>query len=251
MLKRFALTFLALSVVAVTLTGCAPQSRDSLDSYVEALDDIPGVDIDDYYVESPPPFSFAVDGEVELSFDADPETLTELQKVGCDTKFDASLSMSIAARAGETSVRVDEVDLCADLPADVVGLAVATEEFAVDITVDDGRASVDADDDLPEALEVLRVVTDFMPEGSVLLSASSGVDLEAPDAALAAAYLDDFLALVDEFGIWVIDLKDDTLTVQAILPADRGPVEEFLIARDAARYSAVTLVVTDLSDDTP
>ena len=252
MLKRLTLTFLAATLVAVGLTGCVPQSRDSLDRYVDALDAVPGVDVDYYGVSTPLPFS--VQGTVDLSFDADPAPLAELQQVAFYTAGNASVSMSIAARARETSVRLDRVDLCADLLIDVVGLAVATEEFAVELTVDDvvdSRVSVSEADDLAQSLAVLRVTNDFLPAGAVRLAAE-GFVLDVAERDLASAYLDDFSALVAAFGIAEIDLDDESLVIQALTASDGDAIEDFLTARDAARYADLTIVVTDAaSGDVP
>ena len=252
MSKRFALTFLAATVALATLTGCVPQSRDSLDRYVEALDAVPGVDVDYYGVSTPLPFS--VQGTVDLSFDADAATLAELQRVGCEEDVNASVSMSLAARAGETTVRLERVGLCDDLLVDLVGLALATETFGVELTVDDvvdSRASVSEADDLAQSLAVLRVTTDFLPDGAARLAAE-GFVLNVAELDLASAYLDDFSALVAAFGIAEIELDDESLVIQALTASDGDAIEDFLTARDASRYADLTIVVTDAaSGDVP
>jgi hypothetical protein len=239
-------------VVATTLTACVPQSRDSLDQWVGALDEIDGVSIDSYSVSTPLPFS--VNGTVDVSFDADAATLAELQRVGCETEVNASVYLSITAREGEASVRLGSVDLCDDLSLDIVALARATASFGLALSIDDvadSRLSVDDAEDLAESIAVLRAAVDFLPAGPVQLSGEDLV-VKVADAGLAAGYLDDFAALVAAFGIAEIDLEDGSLVIQAESASDSDAVKTFLAARDASRYSDLAIVVTDAaSGDVP
>jgi hypothetical protein len=251
-LKRLSLTFLAGAVAVTALTGCVPQSRDSLDRYVEALDAVPGVDVDYYGVSTPLPFS--VQGTVDLSFDADAATLSALEEAGCAGEVNASVSLSLTARAGATAARLERVGLCDGLLVDLVGLARATESFGVELVVDDVADTdvwVGAADDISEELAVLRVASDFAPSGTTRFGGEV-VRLEAADLALAQQYLDDFAALVAAFGVAELELADESLVIQALTASDGDAIEDFLTARDASRYSGLTIVVTDAaSGDVP
>jgi hypothetical protein len=110
---------------------------------------------------------------------------------------------------------------------------------------------VGAADDISEELAVLRVASDFAPSGTTRFGGEV-VRLEAADLALAQQYLDDFAALVAAFGVAELELADESLVIQALTASDGDAIEDFLTARDASRYSGLTIVVTDAaSGDVP
>lgn len=247
MLKRTVLTFLVAAVALSALTGCVPQSRDSFNRYVEALDAVPGVTVDDVGVSTPLPFS--VHGSVDVSLAADASTLAELRTVACETEVNATVLLSIRVHAGATLVMVDRVRPCEEPIVDQAGLATATESFGVWVSLDDvvdTRVGVSEAEDLAETIEAFRVVTDFLPAEAVGLYGDE-FSLTAADPETAAAYLDDFTEAVAAFGIGQIDLDDGSLVIQVSPGSDAQGVRDFLAARDPQRYSGLEIVVTDAS----
>lgn len=245
MLKRTVLTFLVATVALSALTACVPQSRDSFNRYVDALDAVPGVTIDDVGVSTPLPFS--VHGSVDVSLAADQATFDELRTVACETEVNATVLLSITVHAGATSVLVERVRPCDEPLVDQVGLAAATEQFGVDMSLDDvvdTRVGVSGSENLAETIAVFRVVTDFLPATPVGLSGDE-ISLTAADAGTAAAYLDDFTELVAAFGVEQIDLDEESLVIQVSPASDAQGVRDFLAGRDAERYAGLEIVVTD------
>lgn len=224
-----------------------PQSRDSFNRYVEALDAVPGVTVDDVGVSTPLPFS--VHGSVEVSLAADASTLDELRTVACETEVNATVLMSIKVHAEATSVLVDRVRPCEEPIVDQVGLATATEPFGVSVSLDDAvdtRVGVSEAENLAETIATLRVVADFLPAAPRGLF-GDGFSLAVDDVETAAAYLDDFAELVATYGIEQIDLDDESLVVQVSPASDVQGVRDFLAGRDPQRYSGLDIVVTDAS----
>ena len=243
--ERLGAAALVGGLAVAVLTACVPQSREGLDRYVEALDAVPGVDIDYYGVTNPLPFS--IQGNVGLSLDADQEVLHELTRIACEHEKNAIVAMSIAARAGLTRVRLDGVDLCAGLSVDVVGLAIATQTSGVELGVGGvpgTRVAVAQADDLAETLAVLRVAAGFLPEGPVQLT-SDAVSLRVAELPLAVAYLDDLGGLVAAHGVVELALEEDSLVVQVSPASEVVAVRDAVARLDAARYATLEVVVTD------
>lgn len=243
--ERFGAAVLLASVAGAALTGCTSASRESLDRYVEALDAVPGVTIDDYNITTPLPAS--VQGTVTVSLAADAATFAELRTVACETEVDASVSLSIRVHAGATSVYFDRVSPCGRPLVDQVDLALATESFGVDLSIEyfgDLAVRVAGAENLAATLEALRVTTDFLPAGLVGF-AGDGFSLATVDLALATAYLDDFTELVAAFGVAQIDLQGQSLVIRVSPASDAQGVREFLAARDPERYAALEILVTD------
>lgn len=119
-MKKLLIAVIILPVLTVTLSGCAPQSRDSLNRYTAVLQDVEGVTNIDVGVSTPLPFT--VQGTLHVDFEGTSEQLKQFYETSCATEVNASARLEVTVTKNQTTATHD-VYPCKEVPVNLVEIA--------------------------------------------------------------------------------------------------------------------------------